>query len=122
MNPHRFFTWKVTGNVHADGFCTISVRPKATQARLRIGVLEGPFVSSSSQRRRNYWTCWTEKTTERRSRRSVVTEELIEVYSHLPTVFPSASFAATKPPAGAPLRMGWMRMTTFAPGGNVDGR
>ena len=43
-------------------------------------------------------------------------------HSHRPTVFPSANFAPTKAPAGAPLSIGRSRIVTFAPGGNVDGR
>src|SRR5262249_38840553 len=43
-------------------------------------------------------------------------------YSPRPTVFPSANFAPTNAPAGAPLIIGRSRIVTAAPAGNVDGR
>ena len=47
---------------------------------------------------------------------------VLQAYFQLPTVLPSSNLAPTKPPAGEPSRIGRIRIVTFDPGLNVDGR
>jgi len=53
---------------------------------------------------------------------SLLSALLLLRYSHLPTVFPSSNFAATKLPAAEPSRIGWTRIVTLVPALKVDGR